>query len=93
MPASKVCRECESSSKILQETVPVSERDSMRQYVLIWIVTLLISTAPLKAQDRDTKVRNDLKRVGADESWVYDDLETGLVIAKKANKPLLVTFR
>ena len=65
----------------------------MRQYVLIWIVTLLISTAPLKAQDRDTKVRNDLKRVGADESWVYDDLETGLVIAKKANKPLLVTFR
>ena len=65
----------------------------MTRRVIIWTATLLFAAAPLGAQDRDTKVRNDLKRIGADKTWVYDDLETGLAIAKNENKPMLVVFR
>ncbi len=65
----------------------------MIRRLVVWTATLLFATAPLGAQDRDTKVRNDLKRIGADKTWVYDDLETGLAIAKNENKPMLVVFR
>lgn len=53
----------------------------------------LAAISQLSAQDRDTKVRNDKKRFAEDESWIYNDLTTGIETAKKERKPLLVIFR
>jgi len=45
------------------------------------------------AEDRDTKVRNDLTNVVASGRWVYNDLVKGIDDAKRTGKPLLVTVR
>ena len=50
-------------------------------------------TAPLAAQDRETKVRNDRKNVEEAGRWIYNDLPKGIAEAKKTGKPLLVIFR
>lgn len=49
--------------------------------------------APLAAQDRDTKVRNDREAFKSSREWVYNDLEEGIKLARKSNKPMLVIFR
>ena len=60
---------------------------------VIFAATLVMAVAPLAAQDRDTKVRNDRSLFEGNESWVYDDLETGLAIAKNEDRPVLIVFR
>ncbi|MFO0889700.1 MAG: Trx7/PDZ domain-containing (seleno)protein [Isosphaeraceae bacterium] len=54
---------------------------------------LLAATGLASAQDRDTKVRNDRASYGASKDWIYNDLEEGVRVAKKAGRPLLVVFR
>jgi len=60
--------------------------------VLTACAIVLAATAAL-AQDRETKVRDDRRRLEADESWVYNDLEQAIEIARGENKPLLVAVR
>ena len=55
--------------------------------------TLLLAANSLHAADRDTQVRDDRKKLQADETWVYNDLDQGLALAKKQGKPLLIVFR
>jgi serine protease Do len=50
-------------------------------------------TAPARAQDRATKVRNDRKRVEEDGFWIYNDLPRGFELAKETGRPLLVVIR
>jgi hypothetical protein len=52
--------------------------------------TLVIAAPP---KDRKTQVLDDRKIVGADETWVYNDLAKGMEEAKKTGKPMLVVFR
>ena len=54
---------------------------------------LCVAAAPLFAQDRATKVRNDRERFAASEQWIYNDLEKGEATARKSSKPLLVVLR
>ncbi|MBC7853612.1 MAG: PDZ domain-containing protein [Pirellulaceae bacterium] len=53
----------------------------------------LVLTDSLRAQDRETKVRNDRKNVEEEGRWIYNDLPKGIAEAKKTGKPLLVIFR
>lgn len=55
-------------------------------------LALFVATTAL-AQDRDTKVRNDLLTFKESEDWVYNDLERGIRAAEAQKKPLLVIFR
>lgn len=61
----------------------------------IWlsILGLLVLSAPASAQDRDTRVRNDRRTLGASGDWVYNDLAAGVRAARESGKPLLVVFR
>jgi len=38
-------------------------------------------------------VRDDQKDVGADDRWVYNDLDKGIAEAKRLKKPILLVFR
>lgn len=44
-------------------------------------------------QDRETKVRNDRNQLAEDESWLYNDLETGFAEARRSGRPLLIVLR
>jgi serine protease Do len=65
----------------------------MRRAGLFVAALLLFGVAPLGAQDRDTKVRNDREFVQELGGWVYNDLDAGLAEAKKTGKPLFVVIR
>jgi serine protease Do len=54
---------------------------------------LLLAPTQLRAQDRDTKVRNDRKTFEASQDWIYNDLEEGLQVSRASGKPLFVAFR
>src|SRR4051794_40481981 len=54
---------------------------------------LALAPAPLLAQDRDTKVRDDRKAFQGSRDWIYNDLEEGVRDARASGKPLLVVFR
>jgi serine protease Do len=54
---------------------------------------ILLGCGPLKAQDRDTKVRNDKSQFGTGAGWIYNNLEEGIRAAKADGKPMLVIFR
>jgi hypothetical protein len=54
---------------------------------------LLLGSGVLRAQDRDTKVRNDRESFERSKGWIYNDLEEGIRVAKAAGKPMLVVFR
>ncbi len=54
---------------------------------------VVLAVLPAVAQDRETKVRDDRRRLEADESWVYNDLERAIETARSENKPLLVAVR
>jgi serine protease Do len=60
---------------------------------LLLIGLWLLAAGQARAQDRDTKVRNDRETFRASEDWIYNDLEAGVRAAKAAGKPLLVVFR
>ena len=44
-------------------------------------------------QTRDMAVRNDVKKFQDDDSWVYDDFEKAIAVAKETERPLMVVFR
>lgn len=54
---------------------------------------LCLAAMPLLAQDRAKKVLNDRERFAASEQWIYNDLEKGVALARKLDKPLLVVLR
>jgi hypothetical protein len=63
-----------------------------------WLVLAGVSivvAAPLatRAQDRDTKVRNDRKAFERSRDWIYNDLDAGLQVARRSGKPVMVVFR
>lgn len=51
------------------------------------------ASAQEKKVDRETKVREDRRRVESDGKWIYDDLPRAFETAAKAGKPVLVVFR
>ena len=62
--------------------------------MLVLPALLLLCAATAHAQNqRDIAVRQDRQKLDDDESWFYDDLETALAAAAKANRPLMVVFR
>lgn len=66
----------------------------MIRYLLI-VSAVLLATAPLlrAAEDRDAKVRDDLKEVQSVGHWIYNDASKGFAEAARTGKPLLVVFR
>jgi hypothetical protein len=60
---------------------------------LLPFVALVVCAAPLAAQERELKVRNDRKNVEDAGFWIYNDLSKALDEAKKTGKPLLVAIR
>jgi hypothetical protein len=53
-------------------------------------------TSILPAQEtktRDQLVREDRANFGSLDTWIYNDLERGLEVARETGKPLLVVFR
>jgi serine protease Do len=54
---------------------------------------LSFATATTRAQDRETKVRDDREQLKESEVWIYNDLVEGFKEAKRTKKPLLVTLR
>lgn len=65
----------------------------MRRVGCFVSAALLLVAAPLWAQDRDTKVRNDREFVQELGGWVYNDLDAGLAEAKKTGKPIFAVIR
>ena len=59
---------------------------------LPWLALLLLPS-PVRAQDRDAKVRHDRETFQASKDWIYNDLGEGIRAAKASGKPLLVVFR
>jgi hypothetical protein len=60
---------------------------------LVFLLVVLLQTAPLSAQDRKALVRQDREKFQTSTDWVYNDLEKAQAAAKAANKPLFVVFR
>ncbi len=44
-------------------------------------------------QTREMAVRNDIKKLQDDDSWVYDDFDKAIAVAKETDRPLMVVFR
>ncbi len=44
-------------------------------------------------QTREMAVRNDIKKFQEDDSWVYDDFDKAIAVAKETDRPLMVVFR
>lgn len=44
-------------------------------------------------QTREMAVRNDIKKFQDDDSWVYDDFDKAIAVAKETDRPLMVVFR
>ncbi|MCZ6677507.1 MAG: hypothetical protein O7E52_09670 [Candidatus Poribacteria bacterium] len=65
----------------------------MRRHFTILTGLLLLAAGLVQGEDRDTKVRNDLKEVQATGLWIYNDLPKGIAEAEKTGKPLLIVFR
>jgi hypothetical protein len=60
---------------------------------LFLCAALVAPAASAPAQDRDTKVRNDLKQFANDTNWIYNDIAKGVVAAKESGRPMFVVFR
>ncbi|MGE0757494.1 MAG: Trx7/PDZ domain-containing (seleno)protein [Pirellulaceae bacterium] len=45
------------------------------------------------AQDRETKVRGDRTKIESQRYWIYNDLDSGLELARQTRKPALVVLR
>jgi len=60
---------------------------------LLPFVALAVCAAPLAAQERELKVRNDRKNVEEAGFWIYNDLPKALDEARRTGKPLLVAIR
>ena len=61
-----------------------------------WSMTCLLLALPVShagGQDRETKVRNDRRRLADDQSWLYNDLKSGFAAARDSGRPLLIVLR
>ena len=57
------------------------------------LILLSFGNDRVRAQDRDTKVRNDRKTFQGSKDWIYNDLAEATRVAEKMHKPLMVVFR
>jgi serine protease Do len=57
------------------------------------LLAALAAAAPLAAQTREDKVRNDKKKVEAVGYWIYNDLPAAFAEAKKTGKPIVAVLR
>jgi serine protease Do len=64
-----------------------------RRCTLLILAGVVAISAPLAAQDRAQRVRDDLESFQAGGRWIYNDLPRGFEEAQKTGKPLLVVFR
>lgn len=60
--------------------------------VTLLTFTALLAAAPARAIDNDA-IRKALKDTEVHSSWVYNDFDKALALAKKSGKPLLALFR
>lgn len=65
---------------------------------LSWLFLLLViwhfaPPASAQQQGRAKLVKEDLAAFDQDDYWIYNDLETGIAIAKETGRPLLIVFR
>lgn len=68
----------------------------MKKYLALALLGILIAGAALpqpQKVDRETKVRNDKKKLEADGYWLYNDLPTAFAQAKVTGKPIVVVLR
>lgn len=67
----------------------------MRTLSLLITVVFFIGPciSQIEAQDRATRVRQDLETFLAGGQWIYNDLPRGFEVARKTGKPMLVVFR
>jgi hypothetical protein len=54
---------------------------------------LLLTADRSRAQGIDLQLRNDRTAFKSSPAWIYDDLATGIGVARRSHKPLLVVFR
>jgi serine protease Do len=68
--------------------------DTMRpSSFLPFIGFVLLAADRSPAQDFDLQLRIDRTAFKSSLGWIYDDLATGIGVAKRSHKPLLVVFR
>lgn len=60
---------------------------------IVLSIFILQSAGQVRAQDRDTKVREDRTAFSGSSEWIYNDLEEAIRVARATTKPLLVAFR
>jgi serine protease Do len=66
----------------------------MRPWRFLPIIGFILLAADRShAQDFDLQLRNDRTAFKSSPAWIYDDLATGIGVARQSNKPLLVVFR
>ncbi len=66
----------------------------MRHSLTVLTGLLLIYAVGAFAQNkREDAVRADKKKIEADESWIYNDLNDARAQAKAENKPVMVLIR
>lgn len=63
-----------------------------KQYLTVLAILACVATASAQNR-RDQQVLEDREQFADSESWYYDDLETGMAIAKSEDRPVLVVFR
>jgi len=63
------------------------------RYFSILALLFACALAAAAPNERETKVRQDKERMDADDFWIYNDLEKGMLAARRDNKPMLVVFR
>ena len=62
--------------------------------VFTWaVVAGMFWCSAAAAQTRDEQVRKDRQTLSGDESWVYNNLDEGIEIARRDQKPLLIVLR
>ena len=66
---------------------------SMTCLLLAMPVSLALPVSLAVGQDRETKVRNDRRQLADDQSWLYNDLESGFAAARDSGRPLLIVLR
>ncbi len=64
-----------------------------RSIIFSSAVWLALASVAFAAGKREEQVREDMKKVGNDPNWVYNDLDKGFAEAKRLNKPMLSVFR
>ena len=56
------------------------------------VVALFVTTTNAQNK-RDMAVREDKQELANDDSWIYDDLDSAVDVAKSTNRPLMIVFR